>query len=82
MDGPAAAQPARLAAREASEAGHRSIPPYILLPESEIRFLEYRLQVIESWPESTRKQAIMKGILMRLNGVSQTEEWTGQERLS
>jgi hypothetical protein len=68
VDGPAAAKPAGLAARQASVAGHRSIPPYILLPQSEVRFLEYRLEVVESWPDSTRKNAIIQGILMRLNG--------------
>jgi hypothetical protein len=70
VDGPAAAQPARLASKQAGKAGNRSIPPYILLLDSEIRFLEYRLEVVESWPNSTRKQATIDGILNRLNSHS------------
>jgi hypothetical protein len=37
--------------------------------QSEIRFLEYRLHVAELWPESDRKQAVIEGILLRLNAV-------------
>jgi hypothetical protein len=67
VDGPAAAKPAPLAVSKASKAGKRSIPSNIALPESEIKFLEYRLQVVESWPESIRKRVIIQGILGRLN---------------
>jgi hypothetical protein len=67
VDGPAAAKPAPLAVLKASKAGKRSIPLNSVLPESEIKFLEYRLQVVESWPESIRKRVIIQGILGRLN---------------
>jgi hypothetical protein len=67
VDGPAAAKPAKLAVSKAGKAGKRSIPTNIGLPESEVRFLEYRLQVVESWPESNRKRVIIQGILGRLN---------------
>ena len=32
----------------------------------ELRFLEYRLEVVGSWPDSPRKSAIMEAILGRL----------------
>jgi len=67
VDGPAAAKPATLAVSKAGKAGKRSIPPKIALPESEFKFLEYRLQVVESWPESNRKRVIIEGILGRLD---------------
>ena len=49
-------------------AGKRSIPSHIELPDAEIRFLKYRLEVVESWPDSIRKQVTREGILSRLNG--------------
>jgi len=67
VDGPAAAKLAPLAVSRAGKKGKRSIPPNIALPESEIKFLEYRLQVVESWPESIRKRVNIEGILSRLN---------------
>lgn len=67
VDGPAAAHPAKLASRHASVAGYRSIPSPLALPESEIKFLEYRLEVVASWPESDRKRVLIEGILDRLN---------------
>jgi hypothetical protein len=67
VDGPAAAKPATLAVSKASKSGRRSIPPNIALSESEIKFLEYRLQVVEAWPDSIRKMATIQGILSRLN---------------
>ena len=67
MDGPAAAKPATLAVSKASKAGKRSILPNLALPESEIKFLEYRLQVVESWPDSNRKRVTIEGILCRLH---------------
>ena len=51
-------------------AGKRSILPYIPLPDAEVRFLKYRLEVVDSWPDSTRKQATREGILSRLNGFA------------
>jgi hypothetical protein len=56
-----------LAVSKAGKTGKRSIPPNLASPESEIKFLEYRLQVVESWPESIRKRVILQGILGRLN---------------
>ena len=35
--------------------------------QSEIRFLEYRLEVVESWPDSGRKRASIEAILLRLS---------------
>jgi hypothetical protein len=67
VDGPAAAKPAPLAVSKAGKKGKRSIPLNIALPESEIKFLEYRLQVVETWPESIRKRVVIQGILGRLN---------------
>jgi hypothetical protein len=67
VDGPAAAKPAKLAVSKAGKAGKRSILPNIDLPESEMKFLEYRLQVVQSWPDSNRKRVILEGILCRLN---------------
>jgi hypothetical protein len=34
--------------------------------EYEIRFLEYRLEVVQSWPDSDRRRATMEAILHRL----------------
>lgn len=47
-------------------AGYRSIPSLLPLPDSEIKFLQYRLEVVESWPESERKRVLREGILSRL----------------
>jgi len=33
---------------------------------SEIRFLEYRLEVIRSWPDSARKRVALEGVIVRL----------------
>jgi len=66
VDGPAAAKPATLAVVKAGKAGKRSIPLEFPLPESETKFLEYRLEVVESWPDSDRKRVIIEGILARL----------------
>jgi len=38
--------------------------------QSEIRFLEYRLEVVESWPDSGRKRASIEAILLRLHALS------------
>ncbi len=39
--------------------------------QSDIRFLEYRLEVIGSWPESDLKQALMDAISQRLSALRQ-----------
>jgi hypothetical protein len=62
-----------LAIRETGVAGSRSIhsnPMQLFrtsVAQSEIKFLEYRLAVLESWPSSPRKQATIEGILLRLD---------------
>ena len=50
-------------------AGNRSIHANWLLHDWEIRFLEYRLEVVASWPESPRKDATIQAIVLRLATV-------------
>ena len=38
--------------------------------QSEMRFLEYRLDVIRSWPHSARKEILMEAVALRLNGFA------------
>ena len=40
----------------------------VMLGPTEIQFLEYRLDVVTSWPESGRKRAALEAIYFRLNG--------------
>ena len=47
-------------------AGNRSIRTTPELQQWEIRFLEYRLEVVASWPDSARKLATIEAILLRL----------------
>lgn len=47
------------------ERNHRRVP--MTLPVTEIRFLEYRLEVVSSWPPSARKEATIDAILFRLS---------------
>lgn len=56
----------KLATRETGLAGNRSIRAISELPEWEIRFLEYRLEVVRAWPDSARKLATIDAILGRL----------------
>jgi len=42
------------------------------LAESDIRFLEYRLEVIGHWPPSPRKQAATEAISRRLASIART----------
>jgi len=37
--------------------------------QAEIKFLEYRREVIDAWPESPRKKAAMEGIGLRLRSL-------------
>ncbi|HTC89677.1 MAG TPA: hypothetical protein VK686_15325 [Bryobacteraceae bacterium] len=37
---------------------------------TEVQFLEYRREVIVSWPESGRKRAALEAIYFRLNGFA------------
>jgi hypothetical protein len=34
--------------------------------ESEVQFLEYRLEVVSEWPDSDRKRATIRAILSQL----------------
>ena len=42
--------------------------------QSEIRFLEHRLEVIEAWPDSPRKTATRTAILHRLEMLPAAQE--------
>lgn len=51
-------------------AGNRSIhATNRMLADWEVRFLEYRLEVVASWPESARKDATLQAIVLRLATV-------------
>jgi hypothetical protein len=50
-------------------AGNRSIHATKALQEWDIRFLEYRLEVVGSWPDSARKIATIQAIVLRLDSV-------------
>ena len=50
--------------------GHRAAPP-APVSLSEINFLEYRLEVAESWPDSERKRAVIEATFLRLNALRQ-----------
>ena len=50
--------------------GHRAAPP-AAVSQSEINFLEYRLAVAESWPDSERKRAVIEATFLRLNTLRQ-----------
>jgi hypothetical protein len=47
---------------------HNNDKPLVMLERTEVQFLEYRLDVVASWPESGRKQAALEAIYLRLNG--------------
>jgi len=40
--------------------------------ESDLRFLEYRLDVISGWPPSARKQAAAEAISRRLTAIARS----------
>jgi hypothetical protein len=48
-------------------AGNRSIRANFDLRQWDIRFLEYRLEVVGSWPDSARKLATIEAIMLRLD---------------
>jgi hypothetical protein len=50
-------------------AGNRSIHANRTLTEWDIRFLEYRLEVVGAWPDSDRKVATIEAIVLRLDSV-------------
>jgi len=60
----------KLAAFRDRPVGNRSIRTNHMLQPWEIRFLEYRLEVVRSWPESPRKAATIHAILTRLGRAS------------
>jgi hypothetical protein len=45
-----------------------NVKQLVMLGPTEIQFLEYRLDVVASWPESGRKRAALDAIYFRLNG--------------
>jgi len=71
VDGPVGAKAMKLAAFRNRSAGNRSIRTTTHMLEAwEIRFLEYRLEVVRSWPDSPRKAATIHAILSRLGRAS------------
>ena len=50
-------------------AGNRSIRANLDLRQWDIRFLEYRLEVVGSWPDSARKLATIEAIMLRLDAA-------------
>ena len=50
-------------------AGNRSIRANLDLQQWDIRFLEYRLEVVGSWPDSARKLATIEAIMLRLDAA-------------
>jgi len=59
----------KLASSRNELAGNRSIHAIKALQEWDIRFLEYRLEVVGSWPDSARKAATLEAIVLRLDSV-------------
>jgi hypothetical protein len=45
-----------------------NVKPLVMLGPTEIQFLEYRLDVVTSWPDSGKKRAALEAIYFRLNG--------------
>jgi hypothetical protein len=69
VDGLVGEKTMKLANSRNGLAGHRSIHANRMLHDWEIRFLEYRLEVVASWPESARKDATLHAIVLRLATV-------------
>jgi len=42
----------------------------LALEPAEVQFLEYRLDVVTTWPEGGRKRAALEAICLKLNGYS------------
>ena len=59
----------KLATSRNGLAGNRSIHANKAIQQWEIRFLEYRLEVVASWPDSARKVATLEAIVLRLESV-------------
>jgi hypothetical protein len=62
-------KPMNLATSRNGLAGDRSNRTNRALQEWDIRFLEYRLEVVGSWPDSARKVATIEAIVLRLDSV-------------
>jgi hypothetical protein len=45
--------------------------PFLPLERAEVQFLEYRLDVVASWPDSGRKKAAMDAICLRLKSFAE-----------
>jgi hypothetical protein len=43
---------------------------FLPLERAEVQFLEYRLDVVASWPDSGRKKAAMNAIYLRLKSFA------------
>ena len=69
MDGLVDKKIMNLATSRNGLAGNRSIHATRALQEWDIRFLEYRLEVVGSWPDSARKAATIEAIVLRLDSV-------------
>lgn len=66
MDGPGGQIAPKLVPWKTRNAVNRSIHANLTCMQSEIYFLQYRLEVVNSWPESERKQATIAAILHQL----------------
>jgi hypothetical protein len=53
-------------------ADNRTIHTKYSLMDSEIQFLEYRLEVVSEWPDSDRKRATILAILSQLERHPET----------
>jgi hypothetical protein len=69
VDGLVGEKSMKLANSRNGLAGNRSIHANRALQDWEIRFLEYRLEVVASWPDSARKVATIEAIVLRLDSV-------------
>ena len=72
MDGPSIVQKAGdwtppAGANQPIHAISRSL---VMPGPTEVQFLEYRREVVGSWPESGRKRAALEAIFFRLNGFA------------
>jgi hypothetical protein len=66
VDGLVGENKMKLATSKNGLAGNRSIRAKFPHSEWDVRFLEYRLEVVGAWPDSPRKSATIEGIKLRL----------------
>jgi hypothetical protein len=69
VDGTVGANAMKLSTSRNGLAGNRSIRANLDLRQWDIRFLEYRLEVVGSWPDSARKLATIEAIMLRLDAA-------------